>query len=442
MRKLSALIMVVFCFFCFAKCKEARASEALLTALQEQVTGLSDLVKSLQTTVQSQSKLIESQGAKIVYLEGSLEKGAALPKPASEPAGAPKMSGLSQGLNPEIGLVASIQANSTESTEDGEGNDTIALKEAELSISQYVDPFSRLDGIIAFNDNLEEQNVDVEELYYTHWGIPLGFRGQIGKFRSKIGKTNLLHSHQLDTVDYPLVIRDFFGEHGLSSSGARLQNMIPNPFDIPIEVTGEILRGNNGTSFSGVSRRPIFNSHVSTFFQTSENTNLEVGGTAIFGDENPAVIEYDGESDVLLDPEIPEAGSDKYGVRVFGADATFKWDLPEGRSIKWQNEIYFQNRGSNTRHANLFPWGFYSLIDHRLSKRFSVGLRVDYVEPLDFVDHDTVGVSPYITFWQSEFANFRLQYSYTKPADGALEPNNEVFLKANVLIGAHRHPVQ
>lgn len=442
MRKLSVYIVLIFCFFCILRCKEARANEALLSALQEQVAGLSDLVKSLQTTVQNQSKLIESQGAKIVYLESSVEKGMPLPKSAPDVPGAPKMAGLSQGFNPDIGLVASIQANSTESAEDGEGNDTIALKEAELSISQYVDPFSRLDGIIAFNDNIEEQNVDVEELYYTHWGIPLGFRGQIGKFRSGIGKANLLHSHQLDTVDYPLVIRDFFGEHGLASSGARLQNWIPNPWDIPVEVTGEILRGNNGTSFSGVSRRPIFNSHVSTFFQTSENTNLEVGGTVMFGDENPAVIEHDGESDALLDPEIPEAGSNKYGVRVFGVDTTFNWDLPEGRSIKWQNEIYLQNRGSNTRHTNLFPWGFYSLIDHRISKRFSAGVRVDYVEPLDFVDHNSVGISPYLTFWQSEFADFRLQYSHTRPADGALEPNNEVFLKANVLIGAHRHPVR
>jgi len=440
MRKLSVFIVLIFCFFCITKSKDVSANEAMFTALQEQIAGLSDIVKSLQSTVQNQNQLIEAQGAKIVYLEGSIEKGAVISKPATEPAGAPKMAGLSQGLNPEIGLVASIQANSTQSREDEEGNDTIALKEAELSISQYVDPFSRLDGIIAFNDNLEEQNVDIEELYYTHWGIPLGFRGQIGKFRSKIGKQNLLHMHQLDTVDYPLVIRDFFGEEGLASSGARLQNLIPNPWDIPVEVTGEVLRGNNGTSFSGISRRPIFNSHVSTFFQTSENTNLELGGTAIFGDENPAVIAF--EEDALSDPEISEAGSDKYGVRVFGADATFKWDLPEGRSIKWQNEIYFQNRGSNTRHTNLFPWGFYSLIDHRISKRFSAGVRVDYVEPLDFVDHNTVGISPYLTFWQSEFADFRLQYSHTRPADGALEPNHEVFLKANVLIGAHKHPVQ
>ena len=440
MRKLSAFIILIFCFFCAARCKEARASEVMLTSLQEQVAGLADVVKSLQATVQSQNQLIEAQGAKIVYLEGSLEKGALLPKPVSEVPGTPKMAGLSQGFNPDIGLVASIQANSTESAEDGEGNDTIALKEAELSISQYVDPFSRLDGVIAFNDNLEEQNVDIEELYYTHWGIPLGFRGQIGKFRSKIGKQNLLHMHQLDTVDYPLVIRDFFGEEGLASSGARLQNMIPNPWDIPVEVTGEILRGNNGTSFSGISRRPIFNSHVSTFFQTSENTNLELGGTAIFGDENPAIVTFD--DDTLSDPEIPEAGQHKYGVRIFGGDATFKWALPEGKTLKWQNEIYFQNRGSSSRHTNAFPWGFYSLLDHRFSSRFSAGIRFDYVEPLDFVDHNTVGVSPYLTFWQSEFADFRLQYSSTRPADGATEPNNEVFLKANILIGAHKHPVQ
>lgn len=445
MRTKTIFIIFIFCFFCFFR--KANASEINLQALQDQLGNLTGLVKELQSTVQNQNRLIVSQNAKIEYLEKNVEKISTgkptIQEPVSAlPQSAPKIATLSQGFNPDIGFATSIEAKSTQSREDEEGNDTIAVKEAELNISQYVDPYSRFDGIISFHDdNLETQNVNLEEVYYTHWGIPFGFLGQVGKFRSKIGKVNLLHSHQLDTTDYPLVIRDFFGEEGLASSGVRIQNHIPNPWDIPVEITGEILRGNNGTSFSGISRRPIFNTHAKTFFETSKNSNLELGWTTLFGDENPAVITYDGASDTISS-EIPEGGQNKYGVKVFGSDMTFNWLLPEAKKIKWQNEVYFQNRTTDTRHENKNPWGLYSLVDYRFSPKFSVGLRYDFLQPLDINGNNTNGLSPYLTFWQSEFADFRLQYSYSRPADDALEPNHEVFLKANILIGVHRHPVQ
>ena len=332
------------------------------------------------------------------------------------------------GLNPDIGVTGTVQAKSTQSSADGNGNDTVALKELELSFAQVVDPFSRLDAIISFNDNIEAQNVGIEEAYYTRWGLPLGFTGQIGRFRAKIGKENLMHLHQLETTDYPLVIRDFFGEEGLASSGARLQNNIPNPWDIPLEITGEILRGNNGPSFSGISRRPIFNTHAKTFFEITKDSNVELGWTTLFGDENPS-------GDLK--------GSDRYGVKVFGSDATLNWFLPEGKKVKWQNELYFQNR-SNLVHVNNDPWGFYSLVDYRFSPRFSAGVRFDYLEPLDVTRQhlQTVGIAPYITFWQSEFADFKLQFEHTDPANADAKSDNMVFLQADFLIGAHKHPVQ
>ncbi len=403
------------------------AEEVPWQMLQRQMQEMQKTIQSLQSTVQSQNEIIQKQNMRIDILETKgVSTGQTIPTPQSisVPAGAPKLVGLSQGFNPEIGVTGTVQALLTENSEDAEGMDTIALKELELSFAHYVDPYSRLDAIITFNDNLEEQNVDIEEAYYSHWGLPLGFRAQIGKFRAKIGKQNLLHLHALDTADYPIVIRDFFGEEGLASSGARLVHDIPNPFDIPFEVTGEVLRGNNGNSFSGISRRPIFNTHVKTYYEFSKEANIEFGWTTMFGDENPE-------------------GQDQYGVKVFGGDMTFNWFLPEGRAVKWQNEIYFQNRTGRV-HENKDPWGFYSLLDFRLSKRYSIGARFDKVEHLDIKDFHarTTAISPYITFWQSEFANFRLQYSHTDPADPGEKSDDAIFLEANFMIGAHKHPVQ
>lgn len=411
--------------------------------MKSMIQGLQSSVTDLRNTVDQQNEVIQRQ---TVRLNGIESRSGVTPTLVSPQAPIP-MQGLSQGFNPDIGVVGIVQAKLTQDTADQDGNDTIALKELELNFGHYVDPFSRLDAVIALNDNLEDQNVDIEEAYYSHWGLPLGFRGQIGKFRAKIGKQNLVHSELLDTVDYPIVLRDFFGEEGLASSGARLVHNIPNPLDVPLEITGEVLRGNNGNSFSGISRRPIFNTHLKSFFEPTKDTNLEFGWTTLFGDENPPKIELiddgTGTGTLVETPSTPETGQSRYGVKVYGADATLNWYLPEGKTLKFQNELYFQNRG-NLVHPNENPWGFYNLLDYRFSRRFSAGIRFDYVEPLDVVGQHvrTTGISPYLTFWQSEFANFRLQYTHTEPADANARSDNAIYLKANVLIGVDKHPIQ
>jgi len=410
-----------------------------IAQLRQMMEGLSSTVKDLKETVREQSEVIQNQTLRLQVLEGGAASAGAV---SAATARAPVSAGKSQGFNPEIGVVGTVQASQTRSDEDGEGNDTIALKELELNFSSYVDPYSRLDAIIAFNDNLEEQNVDIEEAYYSHWGLPFGFRGQIGKFRSRIGKQNLQHLHALETVDYAWVIRDFFGEEGLASSGVRLAHDVPNPWDIPVSVTGEVLRGNNGTSFSGVSRRPIFNVHGNAFFEPFDNASLELGWTTLFGDENPPQFSGFDENGDPVTTAVSD-GRNKYGVRVYGADTTVTWLLSENRTLKFQNELYFQRRG-NLSHVNEDPWGFYSLLDFRFSRQFSTGIRFDYLEPLDVTGehHASTAVSPYLTFWQSEFASFQVQYTHSDPASADGFSDDAVYLRANFMIGAHKHPVQ
>ena len=413
-----------------------------MAQLQQSIQSIRNNMSDLKMTIESQNEVIRQQSIQIE----ALQKGpgttwqAAQTGIAAVPTVMPKPVG---GFNPDIAVVGTTQAKLTQNKADTDGNDTIALKELELNFSQVVDPFSRLDAVISFNDNLEDQNVDIEEAYYTRWGLPFGFTGQIGKFRADIGKENLLHAHQLQTADYPLVIQNFFGEEGLASSGLRLKNNIPNPWDLPLEITGEILRGNNGASFSGISRRPIFNTHLKTFFETTSNTNLELGWTTLLGDENPprTIMVDDGTGTLVPTSYTPPEGQDRYGVKVFGGDATFNWFLPEGKKVMCQSELYFQNR-TNRVYDNSGPWGFYSLVDYKFSPKFSTGVRLDYLNPLDVAGgHGTTSVSPYFIFWQSEFADVKLQYSHTVYA-GSEKTDNAAFFVVDFMIGAHKHAVQ
>lgn len=427
----------IFLLGCFPLLQPVQAAEPSLEMLQTEIRTLKETVAALQSTVKSQTEILQKQSVRI----SGLERGKESVQPVSRPERAPSLTNRPVGWNPDVGVVGTVQAQLTENSADGEGRDTIALKEIELNLAQYVDPYSRLDAVLSFNDALEAQNTEIEEAYYTRWRLPFGFQGQIGKFRSKVGKQNLLHLDQLETADYPLVIQNFFGEEGLASSGVRFQNWLPNPWDLPIELTGEVLRGNNGASFSQISRRPIFNTHVKTFFEPGADSTLEIGGTAMWGDENPR-RDVDGTVSAG-----PANGQDRFGVHILGLDLTWIQNFSEGRKLKFQNELLVQDRGGDSSlqtNVNANPWGFYSLVDYRFSPRFSAGIRFDYLEPLTVTDEHgrTTAISPTLTFWQSEFANFRIQYTHSDPASADAESDDAIFLQANFLIGSHNHPVQ
>jgi hypothetical protein len=69
-------------------------------------------------------------------------------------------------------------------------------------------------------------------------------------------------------------------------------------------------------------------------------------------------------------------------------------------------------------------------------------VRFDYLNPLDVEGgHGTTSVSPYFIFWQSEFADAKLQYSHTVSAGGE-KTDNAAFFVVDFMIGAHKHAVQ
>lgn len=443
----------------------ALANEPSLQALQDQITNLQKTITGIQSSMAGQTRLIDQQARRIEFLETQVEKGAvpgplpgtgiAGPGSKAVPGTAPKTLGLAN-WNPEIGVIGDVVAHMTEDTEDAEGKDSIAVRELELVFGQYVDPYSRFDAAVVFNDALEAQNVEIEQAYLTRYGLPLGFKAQVGKIRPKIGKANLIDRHALENVTEPLVVSKFFGEEGWKTTGVRLQNFIPNPWDIPLEVTGEFLNGRGAPSFAGKARRPVFNTHLKSFFELSDTQSFELGGTALFGSDN-------------LEGAIRDKGNGRFATHVYGFDATYI-DLLDGiQRLKLQSELYFQDRDFRnpfiidadgdgvfevSNHLDEHPWGLYGLLDYKLSERWSVGIRADFVKPLDSIgftgpapssatvfgnDH-TWEISPSITLHQSEFALFRLQYSHTENAQGISD--DQIYLQARFQIGVDRHGLQ
>ncbi len=397
-----------------------------------QLQQLQQSIEQLQKTIQQQAKLLETQQHQLDELKQEVTAKKELPVQPAAPttAAAPIKAGL-QAFNPEIGMLADIVARTSESTADSEGNDKISLRELELIIGHPVDPYCRFDSTITFSDF---EAVSVEEAYITHWGLPWEMKGKIGRIRPKIGKASAVHRDQLETSDDPLVVQNYLGAEGLSRTGLEVSKLFELPWGSSThEITAGIMEGGvgeGGTLFGTTRRQPSFYSHLKNSWDISDETNFELGGTYLLGSKD---------SDVR-----PE-------VTAIGVDTTLVHYVTPTNKLKWQNELYWQDRkesfsiqnGVRSEFKNN-PLGLYSLLDYRLSPRFGVGTRFDFVEPVDAAltnarDAD-IGVTGYFTLYQSEFARWRVQYQHVEYA--ARKNDERVFLQGTVAIGVHKHQLQ
>lgn len=331
---------------------------------------------------------------------------------------------------PEIGVVADITGSLSESKEDEEGNDRFSVREVELIIGHDIDPFSRFDSTITFSDAEEPS---VEEAYVSYWDLPADLKARFGRIRPKVGKAATLHRDVLDTVDEPLVVQRYFGFEGLSRTGFELSGFTPLSADsFTQQITGAILEGGvgEGANLFGDSRRsPSLVGHVSNFLEISEESNLELGGTYLLGSNQE---------------------NSKFKVNSLGLDTTFTHYFNPVNKLKILSEAYFQARDSGSiqldddQESFEHPWGFYTLADYRLNQQWGIGARYDYVEPIqnsiDNARQEERALSGYLTFYQSEFARWRIEYQHANLLSDL--DDDRVFLQGTFAIGTHKHQIQ
>ncbi|MBI4354100.1 MAG: hypothetical protein HY595_02575, partial [Candidatus Omnitrophica bacterium] len=268
--------------------------------------------------------------------------------------------------------------------------------------------------------------------YITHWGLPGEIKAKVGRMRPKVGKASAIHRDQLETVDEPLVVQKYLGNEGLFRTGIELSGFLPSPWSaVTHELTAGVMEGGigeGGTLFGSNRRYPSLYAHLKNFWDMSDTTNAELGATYLVGSKD---------------------ADRRFEVNALGVDATLVHHVTPTNKFKWQNELYLQDRDESITEEGIAyaenPWGFYSLVDYRLTPRWGIGGRFDYVELVD-VDplrrdrHSDTAFGGYLTFYQSEFARWRMQYRHTELAQGSNE--NAVFLQGTVAIGVHKHQLQ
>jgi len=402
--------------------------------MTEEVSALRHDVQQLTTTVQQLTTTVQAQQQRIAQLEQSGAKPSQMASNAPTVAARqPAAASFSSAFNPEIGVVADILGQRSSSSQEGDGNDKLSVREIELVFGHPIDPYSRFDSTITFSDF---ENPGVEEAYITHWGLPGEIKAKLGRMRPKIGKASAVHGDVLDTVDEPLVVSEYLGKEGLFRTGLELTGFIPAPWTaVTHELTVGTMEGGVGEGghlFGETRRRPSFYTHLKNFWDISSTTNAELGATYLVGSKDADA---------------------RYEVNAVGLDATLVHFVTPANKLKWQSEAYLQDRkesfsiandGTRTN-FNKNPWGVYSLVDYRLSPRVGIGGRFDYVQPVDLTpvtkarNADTAW-SGYLTLYQSEFSRWRLQFRHTDFAAGG--DDNTIMAQGTVAIGVHKHQLQ
>lgn len=408
-------------------------NDARVAALEARIQALEANAQALQQ--QASDALAAAKEAQAALEEmKSAQETAVAEAPAAETSAA---GANGNAFNPAISII--LNGSVTDHSLDpalyqragfpvvGEGGPSaqgISLGESEISFAANIDDkfYGQLTASIHSENG--EDHLGIEEAFIDTTTLPNGFTARAGRFYSNIGYLNSHHTHTDKFFDRPLAYQAFLGNQ-YGDDGVQLRWVAPTVTFI--ELGGEVFRG---SAAGGTGTRTLF---------------AHVGGD--IGDETSWLA---GVS--MLDADVV-GGEDGFtgNNKLYLADATWKW-APQGNfkdgGITLRGEYFIDHRDGQYADASdpLLdqPWlgtrrGAYLEAVYRLNRQWETGYRYDRLWADDTGPYassfDPSRNSLMLTWLNSEFSLFRLQYSRERP--NAADTDNALTLQYQVSLGAH-----
>jgi len=146
---------------------------------------------------------------------------------------------------------------------------------------------------------------------------------------------------------------------------------------------------------------------------------------------------------------------------VFGIDYSMVWeptDRMRYHNVTWRTEAYALDKAilapDGSGRDTLTPWGAYSYLEGKVCRTLVLGMRVDYYQPnvkpyatgattlspLAVTEDGAQAwqFSPYVTWEQSPYVHFRVEYDYAN-SRGMDMADNVVWLQCVFAAGPHKH---
>ncbi|MCP4707670.1 MAG: hypothetical protein GY869_03510 [Planctomycetes bacterium] len=363
-----------------------------------------------------------------------------------------RFKGLSlQKLNPEISASADMLGTYIDQPGTRERTN-FAVRSYEINIQSYLDPFSRFKSTFYIDD---AGDVGVEEAYFTRFSVLENMNLTLGIFRQQFGVINRWHGDALDQVNYPMALNKILGDGGINQSGVGLDFSLPTWGEAAQSLTIQITDSQNEHLFNGDTLgTPSMLFHYKNFRDLSDATYLEFGLSGLFGWNDTWRVD-DGFGSMV-------DRTDALGTQVVGADMTMVWEPPAQamyKNIEWRSEILAFNRDllapDGTGRDSVCGWGAFSYVQSKVKRNLFLGFRGDYFQP-DEKDYASMGGSPvssfayasndpyrwaavpYLTWWQSDWVRYHLEYQY-QDGQGMEEASHIFYFQVVMSVGPHKH---
>ncbi len=335
-----------------------------------------------------------------------------------------------QAINPEMsvtgdmyGLYIGNEKHYTESLRSG-----AHFRVLGLHLQSNLDPFSLAKVALEFTPD----GFELGEAYMTLTRVLPSVSLTIGKFRQQFGVVNRWHAHGLDQFDYPLALTTILGEDGLNQAGLSFDWLMPAFLGDANSFIVQFTNGQNEQLFGGeFFSFPAVLAHFKSYTDLTTNTYLEFGLTGMLGrnDKNGYI---DG-----------ELHTEPYrSTKLAGFDVTLFWQPVNKalyRSFLWRSELFYADK-SLPDNNRITAYGGYSYMEYQFNERWQAGFRFDYTQPFTINNKDEYlyQLVPYITWWQSHWVKFRLQYNYLA---GKAMNIAEHFIRMQMVwaMGPHKH---
>ncbi len=342
-------------------------------------------------------------------------------------------------FNPDFAVVGDF-VGSLSTNKANPARNRFDIREVELDLRAAVDP--RADGVVvlpfsrdvsdpvffdrATANGAVDSSFDIEEAYiFLHdFGVP-NLTAKLGRFHLRFGRWNLLHKHDWMTTDNNFMSQSFLGAESLNDSGLSLSYVIPPKLigNQYVEVIAEIISGEGAAgnpvlNNDALVHSPALNLHALWNHDIADNWNLEVGGSWLNAKHN---------------------NDDHQHVNLFGVDTTL---IHTDHTGKFNNQV-FQFEGiygavDSARHDLQHSLGAFFIAQQQLNRDIYGGLRLDWTQNALDQHKEVWGVSPYVSWYWSEFLRFRVEYQHKQ---GDTPHEDTLYFQCTFIFGAHPpHP--
>lgn len=417
--------------------KEAGVDPSALQALKSQV-------ELLKAEYDKRIKELESQieALQLQMLRAAPEPEAAAPAAQQAAATVQTSPGA---LNPALTAVGNFvgQGNDMKiySAEGDRLDNKMNLREVELDLRAAIDPYA--DGVIitsfgsdtpgSFSASVEEAYATIKKLPFVDQ-MPLGLKMQVGHFRPWFGSNNLLHTHDLPQTLRPLPIQEFLGDEGFTGNGVSGSFFLPTPWSrkSSLNATLQFLSGGSVALSPNVNSRNAYIGHFSWFNSIRDTQNLQVGFSGYYQPGGNEVNEAD----------------------FYDVDFTYTWKplrRGEWQSFVFSGEFLFARRAypaseeppevaqalGDTAPGQGKPVGLTLFGQWQFNRRLYAGVRWDRTDVLYNPSLVRRSVTPYISYYFSEFLRFRLNYEHRWSDLYTENGRDSIIGELNFVFGSH-----